>query len=451
MKPAALSRRRFLSTSAQISAVATAAPYVISSGVLAAGNRPGPNDKIRLGFIGVGPQAMWHVTVFRDQPDVAITAICDVWKERLNAAVDACKEKHQPRRYHDFRELLADPNVDAVVIAPPPHWHTLIAVAACEAGKDFYLEKPMTLAVDESKALRNAVQKHEIVSQIGTQIHASPVYHQAVGIVRSGRLGKISHVRTMMVMNQTSQGIGSGPDADPPAGLDWDMWCGPSPMRAYNPLITTGAFNHSSFMAYSGGWTPGMAPHIIDLPYWALELDAPLITASTGGRFLLKDIGDCPDTVETIWQFPDLTMTWSMCLVNSYGFEFQRENKIARRNASYFHGENGTMQVADYATLRISPEGDRMPPAPATQKVVPDSPGHQREWLDCVKSRQQPSCHVGYHHKLNLASALSNLSLKLGRSIKFDPKTQSVTGDEEAQRLCRPEYRAPWKFPASYV
>jgi predicted dehydrogenase len=187
-------------------------------------------------------------------------------------------------------------------------------------------------------------------------------------------------------MNQMPDGVGQSVPEAAPAGLDWDLWCGPAPLRPFNPILANNSYNHCSWMDYSGGWTPGMAPHIIDLPVWACNLGFPLKTSAAGGRYFLKDDGDAYDNHEVLWQYPNLTMTWMSSLTNSYGFDFQGDPKPQRRLGIYFHGANGTV-AADYGTL------------------------------------------------------------KLGRSIRFDPATEKIVGDSEAARLAVPQYRAPWKFP----
>ena len=251
-------------------------------------------------------------------------------------------------------------------------------------------------------------------------------------------------------MNQMPDGVGHSPPTQPPAGFDWDLWCGPAPLRPFNPILTKDAYNHCSWMDYSGGWTPGMAPHIIDLPIWALDLGFPLRTSSSGGRYFLKDDGDAYDNHEVLWQYPNFTLTWMSSLTNSYGFDFEGETQPKRRLGIYFHGANGTI-VADYGTLKLIPEGDKMKGLEAPPKSIPPSLGHEREWLDCVKSRRQPSCSVFYHVHVDVPIALSLLSLKLGRSIRFDPATEKIIGDSEAARLAIPKYRAPWKFPRQYL
>ena len=440
-----LSRRSFLGHTLALGAAGVFAPRIASAQVAAP---TAANNRIQLGVIGVGAQAQWHLDVLLKQPDVAITAICDVWPERLENAIAKCGGT--PKGYRDYRELLAAPDVDAVLIAAMPHWHALMAIDACEAKKDFYLEKPMTLSVGESLAVLRAVRKHKRITQIGTQVHAEPNYRHLVDVVRSGVLGKISSVRTFHVLNQGPEGIGDPPVEDLPKGLDWDMWCGPAPKRPYHQLLAKDAYYHGSFMDYSGGWTPGMAPHIVDLPIWALELGIPTCTSASGGRYSIRDCGDAYDVHEVMWQYPGMTMTWWTSLINSYGFDNQGNAGMRRRRGIYFHGVNGTL-LADYNVCKIIPEGDRMTAEPEVEKVIPDSPGHHREWLDCLRTRQQPSCHVGYHYRIDVALNLSLLALKLGRAIRFDPATEKVIGDAEAAKLCMPQYRDPWKIPAEYL
>ena len=447
-EPKKLSRRDFVGTTAAAGAAGLSVPYFVSANALGAEGSPGANDKIHVGLIGCGGMGRGNLRNCAVHKDVAVTALCDVQQDRLDATLAQYKETAQP--YRDYRELLAADDVDAVIIATPPHWHCLQAIHACEAGKDIYLQKPMTLYLGESLALLGAVKKHNRISQIGTQIHAGQNYRRVVEYVGSGNLGKVSVVRTFNVMNQGPAGIGKDPDTPVPDGVDWEMWIGPGPMRPYNRILAASSYNHCSFMDYSGGWLPGMAPHIIDLPIWALELDYPTTTSCSGGRFVIDDDGDAPDVQEILWQYPSMTMTWMGMLANSYGFDFHGDPVPRRRLGIYFHGVNGTM-YADYGMFKVVPEGDRMEGKEAPEPSIPPSPGHEREWLDSIKSRQQPSCSVFYHTKVDVPLVLANLSLKLGRSIRFDPATRTIVGDDEAARLAVPEYRAPWKFPKEYL
>jgi predicted dehydrogenase len=443
--PSSLTRRQFLQTT---SAAALAAPLLVPASALGREGKPPPSERIALGIIGCGGMGQSNLRTCASQPDVAVVGACDVWQDRLDHVVE--QFKGTCTGYRDYRELLGRRYLDAVIIATPPHWHALQAIAAAEAGKDIYLQKPMTLHLGESLAVRNAVKKHKVICQVGTQIHASENYRRVVEFIRSGRLGSIGAVRTFNVMNQMPRGVGHSTNNAVPPGLDWERWVGPAPMMPFNRLVVQDAFNHCSWMAYSGGWTPGMAPHITDLPIWALDLGFPTEITSSGGRFILKDDGDAYDNHEILWRYPNLTLTWMSSLTNSYGFDFEGSPAPRRRLGIYFHGANGTA-LADYDSLKIIPEGELLKDEPPVPKSIPPSPGHEREWLNCLKSRQAPSCSPAYHVRVDVPIVLSLLSLKLGRTIRFDPVKERIVGDAEAAKLAVPHYREPWQFPTKYV
>jgi predicted dehydrogenase len=468
-----LSRRRFIGGAARLGAVGVAAPnLLLKKGWGASG--PGANGRIQLGLIGCGQQGRLVLGRAARHPAAVVTAACDVFPSRR----EAIAKRHQDtcRLYADFRDLLARPEVDAVIIASPPHWHALMAIMAMEAGKDVYLEKPMTLHLGEDIALRNAVRRTGRVCQVGTQMHATENYRRAVETVRAGYLGSIGTVRSFHVLNRGRAGVGrQDPTTRPPVGLDWDLWCGPGPLTPFNAILSNGSGNGNSWIAYSGGWTAGMGPHILDLPVWALDLPYPTEISASGGRFIVEDDGDAYDNHEVLWRYPKLTMTWMSSLTNSYGFDLHGRPVPQRRQGTYFHGTRGTMW-SDYHANRIVPEGDAMndsikPEITAVRQArdfphralysaadlhpvrdpIPPSPGHEFEWMECIKTRQQPSCTPDYHSRINVPLALSVLSLRLGRSLRFDPATQQIVGDPEASRLSVPEYRAPWKFPTTYL
>jgi len=439
------SRRRFIKTTG---AATIAVPIILKSSVLK-GEGSAPSDRINLGLIGCGGLGKANLNACVSQSNVVVTAACDVWKERLDPVVE--RFKGTCTGYTDFRQMLLQKDLDAVIIATPAHWHALIAIAAAEAGKAIYLQKPMTMHLGESLAVRNCIKKHNIICQIGTQIHASENYRRVVEVIRSGNLGSIGTVRTFFVMNEAPNGIGSGNNTmNIPKGMNWEFWVGPARMQPFNPNLVKDAFYHGFWMDFSGGWTPGMAPHIIDLPVWALDLGFPTEVSATGGRFIIKDDGDAYDNHEVSMRYPNLTMSWMSSLTNSYGFDFLRGKDSRRRLGIYFHGVNGTLQT-DYSDHLIYPEGNRMEGMVTPPASIPPSPGHELEWLGCIKSRKQPSCNPDYHVRVDVPIALSTLSLKLGRSIRFDPETEKITGDKEASKLAIPEYRAPWKFPKEYL
>lgn len=439
-------RRDFVKTTS-VAAIGT--PLILKSSLVKGAGISAASDKINLGIIGCGGLGKANLFAAAEHPDVVVTAACDVWKERLDPVVE--KYKATCTAYTDYRELLLHKGLDAVIIATPAHWHAIQAVEAAQAGLDIYLQKPMTMHLGESLAVRNAVKKHNVICQIGTQIHASEHYRRMVELVRSGNLGDIGTIRTFFVMNEAPNGIGLGNNTmNIPKGLDWDMWVGPAPMQDFNPNLVKDAFYHCFWNDFSGGWTPGMAPHITDLPIWALDLDYPTEISATGGRYIIKDDSDSYDNQEVIWRYPNLTMTWMLSLTNSYGFDFLRSQESRRRLGIYFHGVNGTLYT-DYDSHTILPEGNRMDGMQTPPVSIPPSPGHELEWVECIKSRNQPSCNPGYHVKVDIPIQLSVLSMKLGRSIRFDPETEKIVGDDEAAHLAIPEYRDPWRFPTEYL
>lgn len=431
-----VTRRRFLSTSVGLGA------GLLVTHALGRGGKVSPNERIGLGFIGVGRRGLALLRDFRRFPDVDIVAVCDVYRKRVDRAVAATGGK--AAGYKDFREVLDRKDVDAVVIATPPHWHALISVFACEANKDVYCEKPMCLTVTEAKAMVKAAERYKRVTQIGTQIHAGQNFRRVVEIVRSGVLGTITFVRVFVTQNMTPKGIGNPPDTEPPAGLDWDMWCGPAKWRPFNPAVFQ---EHYYFYDYAGcGLLHNMGPHTLDLAFWALDLKAPLFVSALGGRFALMDISDVPDTMEVTYDFGHLLLTWTHSEAFSYGFEFQAGKGLRRRLGIVFHGTNGTL-AANYGSYKLFPEGERIKPERLPRPSIPPSPGHSREWLDAIKTRSQPSCHFGYHYWIQLAISLGDIAYRVKRRIVWDDKRERVIGDEEANSLLTPTYRSPWSLP----
>ena len=453
-----LSRRDFMARAAKAGAVGVAVPTVISRSALSAPGKPGANERIRLGLIGAGAMGNGNLANCAKYDDVVVTAVCDVWKAHLDRTLQ--KYGNKPKGYHDYRELLADKDIDAVIIATPHQWHCRQAVDACEAGKDLYLQKPMTLHLAESRVVKNAVLKHQRVCQLGTQIHASETYRRVVEWVRSGKLGRIAVARCFLVSNHAPDGEGSPPDGDPPKGLDWNLWAGPAPIRPFNVNIVKSGYAHTLWLDYGGGRTCGMSEHILDLPYWALGLEFPTRVSSFSSKRFVKDNTDAPDTHEVTFEFPDVTLTWSMSQVSSFGFNLQdvarytkhgaKMEGVQRRLGYFLHGVEGAI-YGNYGVVKVVPQTQSLADAEPPEKSIPPSPGHEREWLDCIRTRREPSCGVHYAHKLNTGNMLANLAMKVGRDLQFDPKTEAIIGDEQATRVSVPEYRAPWKFPEEYL
>jgi predicted dehydrogenase len=398
-----------------------------------------PSDKIRIGSIGVGGMGTGRLREFMKQPDVSVAAICDLDQIRLDRALaEAEKQQGQkPQGFRDFRKLLELKDLDVVVIATPDHWHALPAIHAFKAGKDVFVEKPLSYSIGEGRAMVRAAQANKRVSQMGNHIHNDlPNFRRVVEIVRSGMLGKISRVACWKTSLLASK-LGTPPDCPPPAELDYDFWLGPAPRRPYNPNRSHGSFRY--FWDYSGGIFIDFWAHITDVAYWALELKAPNSVASLGGRYFISDNTETPDTLDLIYEFSNLDMTWTLNPMPIPGFEHMGGI------GCIFQGTDATL-VTNYQTHELYVKGKKVPEFKRPEPSIPDSPGHIREFLDAVKSRQRTTCDVEYGHQLTKGGLLGNIAFRLGRRIYWDDTRERVLGDSVAGRMVTRRYRKPWKL-----
>ncbi len=401
------------------------------------------NDKVNIGIIGLAGRGFGaHCHVFGAMPDVNLAAMCDVYAPHLEQGVQFTGGK--AKGYSDFRKLLEQKDLDAVVVATPPHWHPIISILAMEAGKDVYCEKPMSRYPSEARAMAAAATRYKRVTQVGTQIHATENYHKCVDIVRSGALGAITAARIYCTMDDNSEGLGYPPDTAPLPGLDWNFWLGPAPKVNFN----IGRFRdgmHRYFADYVNSWLHELGPHIVDLPVWALKLGHPLTVAASGGRYATTSIATVPDTLDVIWEYPGMNMTWTLMQQSNYNFGVDSMGQERQLGIS-FHGKKGTL-LCDYGVRDVIDPNGKALPNDGYPKSVPDSPGHWREWVNCIKSREQPSCNFVADLPLHLALNLAHTSLYTGRKLHWDAQKFEVIGDREANALIHPPYRSPWRLP----
>ncbi|HLI48649.1 MAG TPA: Gfo/Idh/MocA family oxidoreductase [Chthonomonas sp.] len=442
MKKEEISRRKFLQTTGgAVAATALGATAEVKAAPKR--KRFSANDKVVLGFIGVAGRGYGaHMQTFGQMEDVEIGAVCDVYQPYVDRAVKFTDGK--AKAYHDFRKLLEQKDIDAVVVATPPHWHAIISILACEAGKDVYCEKPMSRYPMEALMMARAARVYKRVTQVGTQIHATENYHRCVNIVRSGALGPITAVTNICTMNDDSEGLDHPADSEPLPGLDWDFWLGPAPKVPFN----IGRFRdgmHRYFKDYVNSWLHELGPHIVDLPVWALELGAPLAVSASGGRFATTSIADVPDTLHVIWEYPNMNMTWVLMQQSRFNFGVGEMGPY-RQLGIIFHGKDATL-IANYDLCQVIDKNGKPVERTDYPVVVPPSPGHWREFIDCIKTRQQPSCNFEAHLPLHLALNLAHTSLYANRKIHWDNTKFEVIGDREANHLLMPPYRAPWKLP----
>jgi predicted dehydrogenase len=423
----------------------------------------GANDRIGVGFIGFGLIGKQHVSDFKKFNDVDIVGMCDTYKPRVDEALQFIGNPNT-KGYSDFRKMFENKDINGVVVATPDHWHALLTIMACAAGKDVYVEKPMTVFIDEGKWMVQAARKYNRIVTVGTQRRQGKGVAAAKKVVESGVLGKIHSVRLSSFRN-IYPGFGKTPVSDPPPGFDYDMWQGPAPKKPYT--AHRGIYHFRWFWDYSGGQMTNLGAHIIDQVLWLMNVKGPSMVTSTGGRYALEDDGETPDLQDASWVFPTFTMN---CAI--------REANASRGDPGQVYlGTKGSMTMAGgynvASETKIDPVND-IPrflghpiggPVYTTVKGTPwiqASAGgvesdsrygtggedtmamNERDWLDCMKSRKRPLCEVEDGHRVAISCNLANMSMRLGRSIKWDPEKEQVIGDKEAAAMCVRPYRAPW-------
>ncbi len=452
-----IERRDFIKTS--IAAAGGAAASSSSSETLGApaindqaNSVLGANDQVRIGMIGCGDQGNWDATDFVRHPNVKIVALCDVYegsiKERLDSPLLKLDSAKTPC-FKDFRRILDDKNIDAVIVATPDHWHALPTIMACQAGKDVYVEKPLSLTIEEGRRMVAAARKYNRVIQVGTQQRSARHFQKAVEMVREGKLGKISRVHTWNYDDEFPNGIGNPPDENPPAGLDWDFYLGPAPVAPYNKNRHLGNFRW--FWDYSGGKITDWGTHLIDIVHWAMNVDAPTAVSASGGKFILQDNRETPDTLLVTFEYPGFVMTYENRTTNARGQDARWGYGIL------FYGSDATMFV-DRGGFEIFPEmeGRRrddiftartVAAKMSVQRGDPSHLLHVRNFIECLKTRQKPISDVEIGHRSTSAPHLGNIALRTGRKIKWDGAKEQIAGDTEASKWLNKEYRVPWKLP----
>ncbi len=456
-----MNRRSFLTTSA--AGLIGASSALRPTAAAAAARIQGANDRVRVGVIGTGRQGRTVMSGHLMLDDVDIVAVCDVYVPNMAQAVALMAQpavpggeppregpaRPAPQQVKDFRQILDDKEIDAVIIATPDHWHALQTVMACQAGKDVYVEKPTSVAIAEGRMMVEAARKYKRIVQVGTQQRSAAHFQQVVTLVKSGLIGKVTAVRCWNVSNQAPQGIGNPPDSEAPADLDWDMWLGPAPKRRFNVNrfgVFPNVFSHFRwFWDYAGGMMTDWGVHLIDIAQWAMQVDAPSSVSAVGGKFCLTDNRETPDTIVATYQYPGFVMTYENRVCNardlnghSYGIEF--------------YGSDGTLFV-DRSGFEITPEtrgrGDSAVDRTlaTTRKAIPDNPTHARNFIDCVRSRELPICDIEIGHRSSSTAILGNLALRSGGTVVWDAKTEKITnGNQKAAALLDREYRTPWKL-----
>jgi predicted dehydrogenase len=429
--PLPLTRRQFIARSSAASA-AFAAPLVLPSRLF---GQTEPGNKITLGLIGAGNIATGHLDTLLGYADtVRILAICDVDRERRDVAaarVNRAYGSNDCKAIADFRELNRRSDIDAVYICTPDHWHALNGIDAVRNGKDIYIEKPLTLTIAEGRALVNAAQKHQRVVQHGTWQRSMKRFNDVVAFVRSGGLGRLERIECPIGPNNRHVGATWQPEPVP-AGLDWEMWLGPSPWRPYTSL---GCHYNFRFIAdNASGQITNLGAHCLDIGQWALDMDH-------SGPVEVEGHGDFPSSgLFTTATEIDLTFRY----VNGIPMRCYTSHEGGGNNSARFIGERGWLDIG-YAKMSASdPKLLREMQAPNKRVQVPSSSNHYDDFFDAVRTRKRTIADAEVAHRTTTVCNIGTIALALGRKLRWDPVKEEFVGDEMANRLRRGAMRSPW-------
>ena len=430
--PTTLSRRHFLRSTRHAALAALVGPNIFLNRTKAASG-VNPSEFIRVGFIGVGGQGSGNLKNLLKNA----VSVCDV--DRTHAAAAKARVEEANKRpctvYGDYRKMLEDKSIDAVVVSTPDHWHALPAIHACEAGKDVYCEKPLTLFIAEGQALVNAVRRHKRVLQTGSQQRSDAKFLQACEYIRSGRLGKIKTVKVgLSAVNYTSRANPlTAPDSAPPAELDYDLWLGPAPWRPYNKNRVHYLFRF--FWDYSGGQMTNWGAHHLDITQWALGMDdsGPV---EIGGRavYNAEKLYETPQQFDVTYKYASGTVV--ECSSGTGKF----------KSGCTFEGEKGTLYITR-GTIQSTPANILEQPLDTQSVRLYASQNHHQNWLACIKSRQDPICHVEAGHRSSTVCHLGNIAIRSGKKVVWDPQKEVIVGDAELARWTNRPYRGSWKLP----
>jgi predicted dehydrogenase len=397
----------------------------------------GPNDTVRCAVIGVRGRGMDHVGGLNKLPDARITTVCDVDRNVIGRAMKAVtnRNKSEPKFVQDVRRVLDDKEIDAVSIATPNHWHALATIWAIQAGKDVYVEKPVSHNVSEGRRMVEAAEKYGKIVQAGTQIRSHKGIQDAIAFLRSGKLGKIYMAKGLCYKPRGS--IGHTADAPVPEGVDYDLWLGPAPERPFNP--NRFHYNWHWHWDYGNGDLGNQGIHQMDLARWGLgKSEFPKTVIASGGRYGYSDDGQTPNTELVAFEFDDCELQFEV-----RGLPTNAEENV--KIGDIFYGTEGILAITSYTNWHTL-LGPKLEPGPSGS----GGGDHFANFLKAVKSRD-PKALNGPILEGHLSSAychLGNIAYRLGRKLHINPSTESFVNDSEADAMLTRQYRAPFVVPA---
>lgn len=377
--------------------------------------------------------------------DVAVVAISEIYEPNLKLAEEIVPDA---KVYKDFRDMIADPTIDAIGIGTPDHWHPYMTVEACKAGKDVYVEKPISVTVEEGQMMVKAARKYGRVVQVGTQQRSGDHFQHVVKMIRNDQIGDIAFVRTWNYSNQTPEGIGNPPNSDPPADLDWDMWLGPAPERPFNANrfgVQPDRFSDFRwFWDYAGGMMTDWGVHLLDIVLWAMDEPGPTTVSAIGGKYVIQDNRETPDTILATYEFPGFSCTYENRITNGQSM-FDQGYGIT------FHGTKGTLFV-DRRRWEILPERERV--ETGTRNRMPAAEGefgnnstdaHWEDFVQAMRNRSEPVSDILEGHRSTATALLGNVAMRSKQRFNWDPIAET-TDNAEARSFLSREARDPWKL-----
>ena len=463
MKTPSISRREFIAKSGMATAGATLGVNSLSAHSL---RKVGPNDKIRMGFIGIGNRGSQLLNLFMKNPAVEVAAFCDVYEPYITRDRFAVQKRYlemgkvprmgegfgtEVKRYSDFRHMLEQKDIDAVCIATPDHWHAIQAIQAMEAGKDVYVEKPLSITIKEGRAMVEAQKRTGQVCAVGLNRRGSSIYQQLSKKVSGGLIGKVSTARALRISNMFPDGIGRMEQEAPPADLDWDMWLGPRAWRDYQYNIAPYSFRWwSDYSSQMGNW----GVHYMDVIRWLIGETAPVAVTAHGGKYAVNDDRDIPDTMEVLFEFERGTIVqFSIHEASSGGGILGGEIELNGSKGNLVASQDrfrvvparpGQFQTWDKLVDEMSVElegetghGDLQIKEDSTANLVND-------FIECVKTGKEPLCTLENGHRSTSFAHLANISLAMQSRLEWDPVNERITNNEKANELLHYQYREPW-------
>ena len=427
-----ITRRGFLNRSAGAAGAAVGLSAINYSRAAAT-----PSERLRVAVMGVRGRGKGLASEFASIKEVQVVAVCDADENVMPPVVKVVEEKQgnsPPRAEKDVRKLIDDKSIDALVIAAPNHWHALATVWACQAGKDVYVEKPVSHNVWEGRQMVLAARKYDRIVQVGTQRRSSPHWADAHEVVQSGRLGKVNLVRAWVIQKRVNIGKAGGEQPIPP-GVDYNLWLGPAPEK---PLTRKNLhYDWHWFWDYGGGELANNGIHMLDIARRGIGVDYPLTVTSGGGKFYFDDDQETPDTQVVTFEYPNVSLVWEHRTWSSFGFE-------GRGSGVAYYGDQGTLVVDDKG-WQVTVDGKVTESGPKSEMEM----AHLRNFIDAVRERRRPNADIEIGHISTSLCHLGNISQRLGRKLAWDAAAEKFPHDNEANKMLTRAYRKPFTVPES--